>query len=197
MTRRKRFEAAYYRRFYEHPHTRVASTADTAVLVNFVVGYLNLLRLEIADALDLGCGLGWWRDPLLRLIPDITYTGVEFSEYLCRRLGWHHGSVVDYHAAAPADLVICQGVLQYLETPAAARAIENLARQTGQVLFLEVLTRGDWERIADQERTDGEVVLREVGWYREQLAPHFINLGGGLFLKRELADRSFELERCD
>ena len=40
----------------------------------------------------------------------------------------------------------------------ARKAIRNLARLTRGALFLEVLTREDWERNTEQGATDGKVI---------------------------------------
>src|SRR5690606_8441355 len=123
-------------------------------------------------------GFGYWQPVIARHFPNASYTGVEFSEYLCRTYGWTRGSVVDFAADRPFDLVICQGVLQYLDDEQADLAIKNLGRLTRQFLYLEVLTIQDWTRNCDQSVTDGETFKREGNWYRERLAPLFQNLGG-------------------
>ncbi len=189
-----RFDAAYYRRYYEDPRTRVASREDTARLARFVCAYLEHLGVAPKTALDLGCGLGYWRDALRAIRPTIGYRGVELSEPIARAHGFEHGSVVDY-AGPGADLVICQGVLQYLGAKDARRAIETLARTTKKALYLEVLTREDWEENVDRRRTDGSMPLRSARFYRRALAPHFEPCGGGLYLPRTSPVVLFELER--
>src|SRR5690606_8085648 len=81
----------------------------------------------------------------------------------------------------PADLVICQGVLQYLRASEAQQAMRALSRLTSGALYLEVLTREDWEHNCAQDRTDGDVSLRSSAWYRRHLQPRFIAIGGGIF----------------
>jgi predicted TPR repeat methyltransferase len=78
------------------------------------------VRVPVRRVLDVGCGIGLWREAVQRHFPGASYHGVEFSEYLVERFGWERGSVVDYAAhdpAEPFDLVICQGVLPYLSPP--------------------------------------------------------------------------------
>jgi len=145
--------------------------------------------------LDLGCGVGHWERVTRRVFPEADYTGVEISEYLCRELGWEHGSVVDWDGEG-ADLVVCHGVLQYLNARDCRRAIRNLARLTEGALYLEVLTQEDWEHNVDRSVTDGNVFLRESAWYRRELARRFIPCGGGLFLPKDTPAVLFELERC-
>ncbi|MBK8974705.1 MAG: class I SAM-dependent methyltransferase [Planctomycetes bacterium] len=192
-----RFDRAYYDRFYRDPRTRVASREETARLARFVCAYVGFLELPLRHVLDLGCGLGAWRDALAVCAPKARYTGVEYSEYLCDELGWEHGSVVDYHSDRAFDLVVCQGVLQYLGDRDAGRALHNLAGLCQGALFLEVLTRADWERNCDRRRTDGDVHLRTGRWYRTRLRPHFVNIGGGVFVHRGAGLRHFELETLD
>jgi len=187
-----RFDAAYYAHFYG----ALQVAAGVEPLVRFVSAYLDHLGIPINEILDLGCGAGFWRAPLLRAYPNATYTGVELSEHACETHGWIQGSVVDYAHGRKADLVVCQGVLQYLPTREAHRAIRNLARHTGGALFLEALTQEDWDHNCDKGSTDGAVHLRPVAWYRELLAAHFISCGGGLFLPLGSPVALFELERC-
>lgn len=190
-----RFDEEYYRRHYFDRETRVASPEDTRRLARFVLSYLEYLGSSPSSVLDVGCGIGLWRDALEAEGVEAEYVGVEISDYLCERYGWRRGSVDDLGDVAPADLVICQGVLQYLPARAAQRAIRELARVCSGALYLEVLTREDWERNCVRERTDGEVHLRSAAWYRRHLGPRFVAAGGGVFLHKESDVVLFELER--
>ncbi|KIG17177.1 hypothetical protein DB30_03774 [Enhygromyxa salina] len=192
----RRFDAGFYERFYGDPDTRVCSEESIERLVRFVCAYLDHLQIEVREVLDFGCGMGLWRAPLQRAIPGLRhYHGVEFSEYLCGVHGWAHGSAVDYEHGRTADLVVCQSVLQYLPANQARVAIRNLARHTGQAMYLEVVTKADWANSCDQSRTDGDVYLRTVEWYRRALAPHFVSCGGGLFLPKDTTVVLYDLER--
>ena len=189
------FDAAYYERYYERPRTRVASPEDTARLARFVAAYLAQLRVgEVRSVLDLGCGLGWWKAPSSELFPSAKYRGVEYSDHLVEKLGWEKGSVADY-AGAPADLVVCQGVLHYLDAKTAKRAMENLARLTKKALYLEALTQEDWEQTVDQARTDGRMQLRPASFYRSALNAHFEPCGGGVYVPKARPVVLYELER--
>lgn len=188
------FDQAYYERFYENARTRVYAREEVERLCAFVLAYLDRLEIEVERVLDLGCGLGYWRDALGKQRPQARYHGVEYSEYLCERFGWERGSVVDWRGNGAYDLVICHGVLQYLGNQDAARAVANLAHHCRGALFLEVLTKQDWEENCDRRVTDGEVHLRSGRWYRQQLAPAFVAAGGGVWLARESGITLFELE---
>ena len=90
--------------------------------------------------------------------------------------------------------MICSDILQYLNDEEATTAIENLARLTGGVLYFAVLTELDWQENCDQERTDRQSYLRTGAWYRERLAHHFTNIGGGLFVSRHSPAVLYDLE---
>jgi SAM-dependent methyltransferase len=190
-----RFDAEFYRRFYEDPATRVATAAEADRLGDFICAYAAYLGVRVRRVLDAGCGLGYLRAPVLRHFPRARYVGLEVSEYLARRHGWVHGGLEDYRPRAAFDLVICHDVLQYLDDRAAARAMANLARLSRGLLYLSVLTLEDWRQAADRSRTDGDVQLRPVEWYRRRLARPFVPLGGGLFARRGHGPVLWALER--
>jgi SAM-dependent methyltransferase len=194
MSDPSRFDAAYYRRFYEQSKTRVSDAKAVERLAGFVLGYLSYLRLPVRNVLDLGCGMGHWRTALQKLAPKARHRGVEYSDYLCERFGWEKGSAVDFAPGRTFDLVVCQGVLQYLDDRAAARAIDNLADLTHGALYLEALTKADWQHNVDRTVTDGAVHLRTGEFYRKRLRRHFTPLGGGLFAKKGCGIALFELE---
>ena len=189
------FEKDYYDRFYGVRRPRQEDRRETSLLGDYVCAYLRYLGQPVRSVLDIGCGLGLWREPLARHYPKARYQGVEFSRYLCDTYGWTHGSVVDFEARHPFDLVICKDALQYLAPTQAEAAIDNLARLTRGALYFNVLTREDWEENWDQARSNGEVWLRPGNWYRRRLRRHFLNMGGGLFLRRDTPLVTWELEK--
>lgn len=197
MVDASRFDEAYYRRYYEDPLTRVAAPGESRALADFVCGYLKYIDLPVRRVLDMGCGLGSWKPEIKRHFPRASYTGVERSEYLCKRFGWKMGSVDTFRSSRPFDLVICQDVLQYLPDAEARKAMRRLAALCRGAMLFAVLTREDWEENCDQERTDGSGYLRSGRWYRRLLAKNFINAGGGLFIKREADVVLYELEKLD
>jgi len=190
-----RFDHAYYARFYENPNTRVTDRGQVERLAGFVTGYLRYLDVSVRRVLDLGCGMGLWREPLARAFPEARYQGVELSPYLCERFGWTLGSVVDFSAKQPFDLVVCQGVLPYLGAADARRALANLARLCRGALYLEAVTTDDFrEGVVDRRRTDAGMQLRSRAFYLRALAPHFVGVGGGVFVARSARVSLYALE---
>ena len=186
------FDAAYFRRFYGNPATRVASPVDYARMARFIGAYLEILQLPVSRILDAGAGSGQFQRALRRVLPAADYLGLDISSYACRRYGWTEASIAEF-AKGRYDLVICNDVLQYLDRRDAAQALANLGRLCDGALYFLALTTEDWQQNCDQSRTDGAVHLRRADWYLRRLAPNFRNLGGGLFLSRRANAVSFAL----
>jgi len=178
------FDERYYARYYQNARSRVNEPAELTQLARFIGHYLKYLNQPVRSILDLGCGLGQLREPLLSEFPSASYLGVELSEYACARYGFEPGSAVDFRAKGGKrfDLVVCKGVLQYLDAREAARALDNLGQLCRGCLYLEALTREDWDQAVDQQRTDGGVYLRPVSFYRRRLRAQFKAAGGGIFV---------------
>jgi SAM-dependent methyltransferase len=193
--RAERFGSEYYRRFYLTPATRAMGRAETELRGRLIAAAVKQLDLPVLRILDAGCGLGWFKRPLLRAFPQATYTGVEFSEYLCKTHGFTQGSVVDYRSRHPFDLVICCDVLQYLDDRAAAKAIANLAELSRRAVYLHVPTKGDFSERMDPSGTDQNVHLRSGAWYRRHLDKHFSHAGFGLLVKHDVPFAQWELEQ--
>lgn len=189
------FDEAYYQRYYFDKKTSVADPAHMDRLGEFVCSYLQFLRVPLRRVLDVGCGIGLWRGLIQRHYPHAQFHGVEYSEYLCARFGWERGSVVDYHANVPYDLVICQGVLPYLTAADAKLALHNLGQLCRGALYVEAVAREDWEQdIVDETLTDPGLFKHPAALYRRGLAENFKELGGGLWLSRQADLPLFALE---
>ena len=192
------FDEAYYQRFYFNKKTSVVDPAHVQRLGAFVCSYLQYLRVPVRRVLDVGCGIGLWRDVIQRHYPDAQFQGVEYSAYLCSRFGWERGSVVDYRATAPYDLVICQGVLPYLSGADLKLALRNLGRLSHGALYVEAVAREDWEQdTVDETLTDPNLLQHPAALYRCGLAEGFNELGGGVWLSRKAELPLFALEHVD
>lgn len=146
-----RFDRAYFNRWYRHPHRRVLDTDEIerrTALVLSIAEYL--LERPARSVLDVGCGEGNWRSPLLRRRPRLRYLGVDPSEYVVRRFGRRRNiirgtaqTLDTLPRRGPFDVVIASGVLNFLSEKELGRAARALARLTNGVAFLELFTTGD------------------------------------------------------
>ncbi len=193
---RPKFGAAYFRKFYLDPATRVVTRSEMSNRATLIAALLKQLQIPIRSILDAGCGIGLLRQPFARALPRARYTGLELSEYLCRRYGWRHGSVATFTARKPFDLLLCYDVLQYLDDTQAAFAIVNMARLTRAALYVSALTHEDWRDNCDRSRTDRAVHLRSGAWYRRRLGKAFHYVGCGVWLRKDVAAIQWDMERC-
>jgi SAM-dependent methyltransferase len=188
------FGRDYYQRYYFDPRTAVASRREMRARARLIAALTEHAGLAVRRILEAGCGTGMLRAPLARLLPRARYTGLETSDYLCRRYGWERGSIETYRARVPFDLVICYDVLQYLDARSAQRSLANFARLCGGVLYFSALTRHDFEHNCDRTRTDPDVYLRSAHWYRARLRRQFREAGLGFWLRRGAPLTLWELE---
>ena len=192
----EKFDKEYFDRFYERPETRASSPEEFASLTRFVLAYLEYLEIPVREVLDLGCGLGRWKDALERHDSKIRYIGVDVSPYLCRKYGWKQASVTDFRSHRKYDLVICQDVLPYLSRRKIRDALANIARLCRGAAYLQVLAKEDWEEDnCDPDRTDHTMNRLDAAWYRKVISRHFINCGGGVFVPKGSDVVLWELEK--
>ncbi len=189
------FSAAYFRKFYLNAATRVVTAAEMRSRAALIAAALRQCQIPVRRILDAGCGIGLLRKPLEEFLPRASYAGLEASEYLCARFGWTFGSIVDFAARKPYDLVICYDVLQYLRDAEAARAITTLSRLSRAALYVSALTAEDWRENCDRSRTDRAVHLRSGDWYRRRLNKSFRYVGFGLWVRKGVTAILWEMER--
>ena len=187
------FGAGYYRRFYGRSPVHTADTVG-----HLAAGVLHLAAwwgVRVRSVLDVGAGPGYWRDWFAAQHPGVRYRSIDVSAYACERFGHEQRDITRWSPRTPADLVVCQGVLQYLDREAVARAVTNLAAATRSLLYLEVPTTHDRDHVVDTAATDLECYWRSGSWYRKQLDPHFMAVGAGIWARRSAGLPFYELER--
>jgi SAM-dependent methyltransferase len=178
-----RFDRAYFDRWYRDPRRRVLDTAEIARRAALVLSIAEyVLERPARSALDVGCGEGNWRAPLLARRPRLRYVGVDPSGYVVHRYGRRRnimrGSAETLDTLplrGMFDVVIASGVLNFLSDDSLRRAAQMLGRLTSGVAFLELFTRADvvvgdtrgWRR---RSAAYYRRVLRDAGF--TQCGPH-------------------------
>jgi SAM-dependent methyltransferase len=193
MASAHRFDEAYYRRHYQG-RARVHSAKEIARLASGVAGMAEWLGVRLDRVLDVGAGPGLWRDWFRRHRPTVRYRSTDVSPYACAKYGHEQRDLSRWRSRERHDLVICQGVLQYLDDAAAARAVENLGRMGRGLLYLEAITAQDLREVVDRDATDLAIHARTGAWYRRALDPWFVQVGAGLWASRAAGLVLYELE---
>jgi hypothetical protein len=194
MQTTERFDEQYFRRFYESKRTRVYGEADIARLASGVLGMVEWFGGEVKSVVDLGAGIGLWRDWFKKNRPKIRYVSTDVSAYACERYGHEQRDITTWRPKETFDLVICQGVLPYLDSPAAERAIDNIASMCRGFAYVEAVTRRDTETVCNMSKTDNGMFFRTGAWYRRRLGRHFRPVGCGIHASLARGLGFYELE---
>ncbi len=197
MDRFRRFDEAYYQRYYEDPKTRVVAPDQHAALCEFVFAFARYNDLEMKSVLDIGAGVGLWKTWIEQHHPGVKYLGTEVSAAMCKRHGFQKKDIARWRDRKKHDLIVCQGVLQYLPDPDVAPAVANIAAMSRGLVYLEVTTRQDLRENCDLERTDQDIFVRNGSYYRGILTKHFVNVGAGLWWAKDREAPFYELEICN
>ncbi len=155
------------------------------------------LERPLRTVLDIGCGEGAWRAPLLKLRPAAQYLGFDSSEYAIARHGRRRnlhfarfGDFASLRPCPPADLVVCSDVLHYLEAREIDRGLPGLVELCGGVAFLETFARED-----EAEGDDHDFRRRPGHFYRQRFeAAGLRALGSHCWLAPALAAGATALE---
>ena len=135
----KRYDRAYFDRWYRDPRHRVAQGGVLERRVQLAVAAAEfVLERPIRNVLDVGCGEAPWRAMLLHARPGVRYLGVDSSEYVVRRFGRSRnirlgavGALGDMTIGGPFDLIVCSDVLHYVATAELKRDTAGLSQHLG------------------------------------------------------------------
>lgn len=195
----KRYDQAYFDRWYRDPRHRVTTPAGVRRKVRLVLGIAEaLLERPVKRVLDVGCGEGAWRSHLLEERPNIVYVGVDSSEYVVKRFGrargiqlGSFGTLDDIGLNGPFDLVICCDVLQYLAANELARGLCAIEQLLEGVAYIEAFTTAD-----ELEGDTRDWHHRTPKWYRQEFrAAGLTAVGMHCYVGEALKERTLALER--
>lgn len=190
-----RFDASYYRRYYESRRSRVYGREHIDKLARGVTGMVEWFGGEIERVLDVGAGTGLWGEWFAEHMPGTRYRSIDVSEYACEHYGHELRDIASWRARERFDVVVCQGVLPYLDDEACDKAILNMAAMCRGFLYLEAITARDIREVCDRTKTDTSVRARPASFYRRLLARRFEALGCGLFHVKGGDKVFYDLER--
>ncbi len=196
MTRTKTYDRAYFDKWYRKSGIGDAARLQRKVALAVTMAEYHLGR-PLRTVLDIGCGEGAWRAPLLKLRPKARYLGFDSSEYAVRRYGakrdLHFARFGDFavlRPCPPVDLLICSDVLHYLSTRELARGLPGLAELCAGIAFLEVFAKED-----ETEGDDVGFQARPARVYRQRFeAAGFRFVGSHCWLSPARAGDAAALE---
>lgn len=197
----KQYDRAYFDRWYRHPALRVNGRQVLERKVRLAVASAEYyLGRALRSVLDVGCGEGAWRAPLLRLRPGLQYRGVDPSAYAVARYGTRRnlqqvrfGQLEHLRFGPPVDLLVCSDVMHYVPSAELRRGLSGFGELCGGVAFLEVFARED-----DPDGDRQGFIARRARWYRDAFgAAGLVPVGSHCWLAPALADEAAALERAD
>jgi SAM-dependent methyltransferase len=147
----KRYDEAYFHRWYRDPRTRVTSDRALERKVHVALSAAEyMLGRQIRTVLDIGCGEARWQVALKRLRRGIEYTGLDPSEYVVRTFGASRnvrqgsfGTLKSLKLRGPYDLIVCADVLQYVPTSQLGGGLREIRRLLSGVAYLEAYASED------------------------------------------------------
>ncbi|GAB1408207.1 class I SAM-dependent methyltransferase [Thermomonas brevis] len=195
----KTYDRAYFDRWYRSGGIGGAARLARKVALAVATAEYHLER-PIRSVIDIGCGEGAWRAPLLRLRPALAYIGFDASEYAIARYGrrrnLHLARFADFghlRPCPPADLLICSDILHYLPTRELDRGLPALADLCGGVAFVEMFVRGD-DAVGDEDQFH----QRPAAFYRKRLRGVGLRaLGSHCWLSPVLVPQAAAMELAD
>jgi SAM-dependent methyltransferase len=197
----KLYDRRYFDHWYRHPAQRVSGRQVLQRKVRLALAMAEYyLGRPVRSVLDVGCGEGAWRAPLLAERPALHYRGIDPSEYAVRRFGRarnlqqvRFGQLEHLRFGPPVDLLVCSDVMHYVPSAELRRGLSGFGELCAGVAFLEVFTRED-----DPDGDREGFIARRAAWYREAFsAAGFRACGSHGWLAPALSDEAAALERAD
>ena len=194
----KTYDRHYFEHWYRrsgHASGRAALTARKAAFAVAMAEYY--LGRPVRTVLDVGCGEGAWRAPLLKLRPKLHYRGVDSSEYAVARYGRTRnlalvgfGQLEHVRFGAPVDLLVCSDVLHYVPSAELKRGLSAFTELCGGVAFIDLYTK--------QDKISGDLRgfhARTAAWYRKRFdAAGLTSCGSHGYLMPALVHEATALE---
>jgi SAM-dependent methyltransferase len=169
----KTYDQHYFDHWYRnsgHSVGRAKLIARKAALAVAMAEYY--LGRPVRSVLDVGCGEGNWRAPLLKLRPRLKYRGIDSSEYAVAKHGRARnlalvgfGQLEQVRFDAPVDLLVCSDVLHYVPSAELNRGLSGFTELCGGLAFIDRYCKGD--AITGDLRG---FQMRTPAWYRKAFA---------------------------
>lgn len=191
---RRYFDTWYRKRNIHRPAVLRRKTALAVAMAEYHLGR------PLRSVLDVGCGEGAWRAPLLRMRPNLHYLGLDSSHYAIERYGRSRnlrpgafGDLAGQRFDVRFDLLVCSDVLHYLDDDEIERGLSGFADLCHGMAFIEVYCAED-----DIEGDMREFRQRPAPWYQRAFAKAGLAAcGSHCYLMPTIAQHAMGLEMSD
>lgn len=147
----KRYDQAYFQRWYRDPRTRVTSDRALERKVHVALSAAEyMLGRQVRTVLDIGCGEARWYVALKAIRRGVAYVGLDPSEYAVRTFGESRnirrgsfGTLKSLRLRGPFDLIVCADVLQYVPSSHLTAGLREIRRLLSGVAYLEAYASED------------------------------------------------------
>lgn len=167
----KRYDRAYFDRWYRHPDTRIRTEGELRYKVGLVVSVAELvLGRQVRSVLDVGCGEARWFPEMKRIRPSVRYTGIDSSDYVVERFGKSRNvkkgsfaTLGDLKFRGEFDIIVCADVMHYLEGAELRSGLGAITQLLRGVAYFDIAVRED--------EPEGDLrgwKDRSAAWYRRQ-----------------------------
>lgn len=167
----KTYDRAYFDKWYRDPRHGVRSRQELERKVALAVSVAEYyLGHRVQHVLDVGCGEGVWRAPLLKMRPDVDYLGLDSSEYVVARYGVARnlrqatfGQLEHLRFDRMFDLIVCSDTIHYVKNSELQRGLRGVVEMLAGVAFLELFTSED---SPSGDKTG--FIARSPNWYLKE-----------------------------
>lgn len=183
----KRYDRAYFERWYRDPRTRVVTVERQRQLARDLLLQADwLLGRPLTSVIDVGCGEGAWGEALTWQRPGLAYAGYDSSDYAVGEYGATRNlsrcALADLHRLPrqQADLLLCHDVLHYVADAEIDTALAAVSRWSLTLAQVSVMS-AEIDFVGDRVG----YVARPAATYRRWLTRHgWVPAGGAWYRRR-------------
>ncbi len=179
--RTKKYDKAYFDRWYRRHG--IGAPAEVGRAARFTLATAeHLLMRPVRRVLDIGCGEGAWRAPLLAARPGLRYVGFDPSTYAVERYGRtrsiHLGGLGDLPTLGLRerfDLIVCADVLPYVDDVEIDTALAWISGRLDGLAYLHAMTATDdfsGDRVGFHRRSANRYVQLFAAHGLRRVGPH-------------------------
>jgi SAM-dependent methyltransferase len=183
----KRYDRAYFERWYRNPRTRVVTIERQRQLARDLLLQADwMLGRPLTSVIDIGCGEGAWGEALIWQRPGLAYAGYDSSEWAVSEYGTarhlHHCALADLRRLPlqQADLLLCHDVLHYVADTEIEAALAAIGRWSLTLAYVSVMSE-EIDFVGDRVG----YLARPAATYRRWMTRHgWVPAGGSWYRRR-------------